>query len=53
MSRPLLVTNMLPNMMANNYSIGGEQSGHIIFSRYAATGDGITYFSYGHGSMRR
>ena len=27
--------------MANNYSIGGEQSGHIIFSRYAATGDGI------------
>ncbi len=29
------------NMMANNYSIGGEQSGHVIFSRYAATGDGI------------
>ena len=29
------------NMMENNYSIGGEQSGHIIFSRYAATGDGI------------
>ena len=29
------------NMLANNYSIGGEQSGHIIFSRYAATGDGI------------
>ena len=29
------------NMMANNYSLGGEQSGHIIFSRYAATGDGI------------
>ena len=28
-------------MLANNYSIGGEQSGHIIFSRYAATGDGI------------
>ena len=27
--------------MENNYSIGGEQSGHIIFSRYAATGDGI------------
>ena len=25
----------------NNYSLGGEQSGHIIFSRYAATGDGI------------
>lgn len=29
------------NMMQNNYSIGGEQSGHVIFSRYAATGDGI------------
>ena len=29
------------NMMENNYSLGGEQSGHIIFSRYAATGDGI------------
>ena len=29
------------NMMQNGYSIGGEQSGHIIFSRYAATGDGI------------
>ena len=29
------------NMMENDYSIGGEQSGHIIFSRYAATGDGI------------
>ena len=29
------------NMLENNYSIGGEQSGHVIFSRYAATGDGI------------
>ena len=29
------------NMLENNYSLGGEQSGHIIFSRYAATGDGI------------
>ena len=29
------------NMLKNNYSLGGEQSGHIIFSRYAATGDGI------------
>ena len=25
----------------NNYSLGGEQSGHIIFSRFANTGDGI------------
>lgn len=29
------------NMMANGYSLGGEQSGHIIFSRHATTGDGI------------
>lgn len=29
------------NMFENDYSIGGEQSGHVIFSRYAATGDGI------------
>lgn len=25
----------------NGYSIGGEQSGHVIFSKYATTGDGI------------
>ena len=29
------------NMIENNYSLGGEQSGHIIFSKYATTGDGI------------
>ena len=29
------------NMMENDYGLGGEQSGHIIYSRYAATGDGI------------
>ena len=29
------------NMMANGYSLGGEQSGHIIFSKHASTGDGI------------
>lgn len=29
------------NMMDNGYSLGGEQSGHIIFGRHAATGDGI------------
>lgn len=28
-------------MMENNYSLGGEQSGHIIFSKYAVTGDGV------------
>ena len=29
------------NMMTNGHKIGGEQSGHIIFSKYATTGDGI------------
>ena len=29
------------NMLQNNYSLGVEQSGHIIFSKYATTGDGI------------
>lgn len=29
------------NMMAGGHSIGGEQSGHIIFKKHATTGDGI------------
>ena len=29
------------NMVRNDYSLGGEQSGHIIFSKHATTGDGI------------
>ncbi|MBQ3036089.1 MAG: phosphoglucosamine mutase, partial [Lachnospiraceae bacterium] len=29
------------NMVTNGHRIGGEQSGHIIFSKYATTGDGI------------
>lgn len=28
-------------MKENGYSVGGEQSGHIIYSKYATTGDGI------------
>lgn len=28
-------------ILEHGYSIGGEQSGHIIFSKYATTGDGI------------
>ncbi len=28
-------------MRKNDYRLGGEQSGHIIFSKYATTGDGI------------
>jgi phosphoglucosamine mutase len=31
---------VLENMSANGYSIGGEQSGHIIFLQHATTGDG-------------
>lgn len=29
------------NMVTNGYVLGGEQSGHIIFSKYATTGDGL------------
>ncbi len=29
------------NMSANGHRLGGEQSGHIIFSKFASTGDGI------------
>ncbi len=29
------------NMVNNGHRLGGEQSGHIIFSKYASTGDGI------------
>lgn len=31
---------VLEEMLKHNYSIGGEQSGHIIFKEYATTGDG-------------
>ena len=32
---------VLEDMRANGYSLGGEQSGHVIFSDYATTGDGV------------
>ena len=32
---------VLENMLANNHRLGGEQSGHIIFSDYSTTGDGL------------
>ena len=32
---------VLENMLANNHKLGGEQSGHIIFSDYSTTGDGL------------
>ncbi|MBQ5592198.1 MAG: phosphoglucosamine mutase [Clostridia bacterium] len=31
---------VLENMVENGYKIGGEQSGHVIFSDFATTGDG-------------
>lgn len=31
---------VLEKMLKENYSIGGEQSGHIIFSEHSTTGDG-------------
>ena len=32
---------VLENMLKNDYNLGGEQSGHIIFLDYNTTGDGI------------
>lgn len=32
---------VLENMRTNNHRLGGEQSGHIIFSDYSTTGDGL------------
>jgi phosphoglucosamine mutase len=32
---------VLEAMRAGGYTLGGEQSGHIIFSQYATTGDGV------------
>lgn len=38
---------VLEEMIKSGYSIGGEQSGHIIFLRYATTGDGqVTALKY-------
>ena len=32
---------VLENMRKNGYTLGGEQSGHIIFADYSTTGDGL------------
>ena len=32
---------VLENMLENNYTLGGEQSGHIIMREFAGTGDGL------------
>ena len=33
--------NVILEMQKNKYSLGGEQSGHIILGQYLGTGDGI------------
>jgi len=33
--------NVISEMQKNNYSLGGEQSGHIILGHFMSTGDGI------------
>jgi len=32
---------VLENILENNYTIGGEQSGHVIFKDFNTTGDGV------------
>ena len=44
MNRPVLLRagdTLSLDMAKSGCRIGGEQSGHIIFSKYASTGDGI------------
>jgi phosphoglucosamine mutase len=33
--------HVLENLLENNYTLGGEQSGHIIMREFAGTGDGL------------
>jgi phosphoglucosamine mutase len=33
--------NVIDEMLRNNYNLGGEQSGHLIFRDYSSTGDGL------------
>src|SRR6185369_16902033 len=33
--------NVIDEMLRNNFSFGGEQSGHLIFRDYSTTGDGL------------
>ena len=33
--------NVINEMQRNSYSLGGEQSGHSIFSNYLPVGDGL------------
>jgi phosphoglucosamine mutase len=33
--------NVIDEMLRNNFNLGGEQSGHLIFRDYSSTGDGL------------
>ena len=44
---------VLENMLANDYKLGGEQSGHIIFSDFSTTGDGLITALQVLSSIRR
>ena len=44
---------VLENMLKNGYKIGGEQSGHIIFTDYSTTGDGLITALQVLSSLRR
>jgi phosphoglucosamine mutase len=38
---------VLEEMRTNNYNLGGEQSGHVVLSEHATTGDGVVRFHLG------
>ena len=44
---------VLEEMLRGGYALGGEQSGHIIFSEYSTTGDGIVTALQVLAAMRR
>lgn len=51
MKKPLLADKYVnENMVKNGHVLGGEQSGHIIFSKHATTGDGIFNIFKSNGS---
>lgn len=43
---------VLENMLKNGYKIGGEQSGHIIFTDFSTTGDGLITALQGLSSLK-
>ncbi|MFO1160520.1 MAG: phosphoglucosamine mutase [Reyranellaceae bacterium] len=44
---------VLERMRAEGFNVGGEQSGHIIMTDYATTGDGLMAALHGLAAMRR